>query len=400
MFGLAGLNPRRTPLFELGPYWLNTEREKPGYYRYWWDRGASRVCRARVAGKTLEEAKLSLAEFVVKGAPKNADSHLAPLLEAYFTDRTDKLPSADVARRAGARVLRFFEQEKKAKTPRVFQFDDDTQADFMEWSARKGNSPSTISRGLSVIAAALAHGKVESVEIESGESAIEDVLIERGLVLKASAQRYVPTDEEFARFLDHAEGPLLRAFIIMLNTGCRPGAALDLSPSQRNKELGLLSLNPEGRRQTKKHRPVIRVSRCFGGWLDEWEREAPGARYVSTITTVDGLQSAINRTREIARVPRIVAYSCRHKVATIFRRARVSEDQIALWLGHRRPNLRTTGLYGEYEPDYLREAQEAIDKFVVALQEKAARPLTDDRLQRAIREFGGSTPQTARGKST
>lgn len=112
---------------------------------------------------------------------------------------------------------------------------------------------------------------------------------------------------------------------------------------------------------------MFRVSRRLGGWLDEWEREAPGARYFSTITTVDGLQSAINRTREIARVPKIVAYSCRHKVATIFRRARVSEDQIALWLGHRRPNLRTTGLYGEYEPDYLREAQEAIDGFMAKL---------------------------------
>lgn len=44
-------------------------------------------------------------------------------------------------------------------------------------------------RGLSVIAAALAHGKVESIEIESGESGIEDVLIERGVVLKESEQR-------------------------------------------------------------------------------------------------------------------------------------------------------------------------------------------------------------------
>ena len=44
-----------------------------------------------------------------------------------------------------------------------------------------------------------------------------------------------------------------------------------------------------------------------------------------------------------AGITPIALYSFRHKVTTILRQARVSEDEIAMWKGHKRPHLRTTG---------------------------------------------------------
>ena len=74
-------------------------------------------------------------------------------------------------------------------------------------------------------------------------------------------------------------------------------------------------------------------------------------------------------------LPHMVAYSIRHKMTSVLRRSRVSEDQIAVQLGHRRPNLRTTGGYGEFDPDYLSDAAAAIEAFFVRLQTFTKRSL-------------------------
>ena len=49
----------------------------------------------------------------------------------------------------------------------------------------------------------------------------------------------------------------------------------------------------------------------------------------------------------------ISAYTFRHKVATVLRKARLSEDEIGLQLGHRREAARTTAGYGKRDPSYL-----------------------------------------------
>jgi hypothetical protein len=72
--------------------------------------------------------------------------------------------------------------------------------------------------------------------------------------------------------------------------------------------------------------------------------------------------------KEKANLPTFIAYSIRHKLATVLRRYAVPEDQIAMQLGHKRPALRTTGLYGEYEPSYLKAAADALDAFMIRLQ--------------------------------
>ena len=90
-----------------------------------------------------------------------------------------------------------------------------------------------------------------------------------------------------------------------------------------------------------------------------------------------GVKTALQKLRErdSVNLPLISTYSFRHKVTTVLRQSRASEDQVSQMLGHRRVNLRTTGGYGEWSPDYLADAAGAIDAWFLRVQKHCARDL-------------------------
>ena len=72
------------------------------------------------------------------------------------------------------------------------------------------------------------------------------------------------TLEELARLFLCAEAPHLKLFMtIMATTLCRPDAAFDLGPNQVDSNGGIINLNPEGRRQTKKYRPKVPLTKSL-----------------------------------------------------------------------------------------------------------------------------------------
>ncbi|MGB8313154.1 MAG: hypothetical protein WCE69_01560, partial [Aestuariivirga sp.] len=63
---------------------------------------------------------------------------------------------------------------------------------------------------------------------------------------------------------------------IALNTWARPEAILDLSVrAQVDFEHSLIDLNPPSRKQTKKRRPIIRLTENLRGWLEHWGEDRP-----------------------------------------------------------------------------------------------------------------------------
>lgn len=370
---------RKAKLFELGDQWIDVEDKRPGFYRYWFDARAGRVRRQGLKSQDLEAAKLELARIIVAGGPKTHDSYLSTVLDTYFSDVTDSKPSKEPASRAGAVILQFFEIERGDDVPRVADLDADTQAELIAWCARDPDlehAVKTISRNMSVLSAAVRHAGIKDLPIIYSPAKVVDALEKKKAPVRESQRRFLPTDAELARFLSHAgDGRLFRTCIVMLNTCCRPEAALDLMPAQINDEVGLIELNPEGRRQTKKFRPIVRRTENLKGWLEFWK--VPAEELIVGYADVDSLQSAITRARveDEANLPALVAYSLRHKMTSVLRRSGVPEDQIAVQLGHQRPNVRTTGLYGEFAPDYLSAAHAAIDAFFVRLQRLTNRPL-------------------------
>ncbi len=257
--------PRAHQLFEIGGQWIARDPGSPFLHRFWTEPGTRRTRRQSLRTEDLEQAKRLLAEIIVKGAPKTSRTSLAVVLHKYFDERTDKLPSGKNARLAGRTLLSYL-----GETVRVEAITEAKQKEFAEWSIQQGHSLGYISRNLSVLSAALAFSKIDRKIIFK-----EAVMVERwALGAKARIKRLTPSDEELARFLA-AEMPkgLWRWCVISLLTGARPAAAMELTPSQRNRDNGTLDLNPAGRRQNKKYRANVREPLSLKAWLDSWEVE-------------------------------------------------------------------------------------------------------------------------------
>jgi len=134
-------------------------------------------------------------------------------------------------------------------------------------------------------------------------------------------------------------------------------------PAARQRDVGLIDLNPDGRRQNKKFRATVRELPVQTRWLDKWEKEAATAAKKGekrppeycAYSSVDSVDTALRRWRikPEVNVPLISVYSIRHRVTSVLRAAGVPSEQISFQLGHRRPSERSTRNYGEYGPGYL-----------------------------------------------
>ena len=147
--------PRKNALFELGGQWIGTISGSAALYRFWFDPRNGRTSRASLGTEDIEEAKLKLATLVLKGGKQSANAMLATVLEKYFLERTDKLPSKQAARAAGRLLLNCW-----GATCRANEFTETKQKEFVDWSIAKGHSLSYLSRNLSVLAAAFSHSKI------------------------------------------------------------------------------------------------------------------------------------------------------------------------------------------------------------------------------------------------
>ena len=96
----------------------------------------------------------------------------------------------------------------------------------------------------------------------------------------------------------------LRRWILnSMATGGRPEAGLDLVPASRVRDLRLIDLNPEGRRQNKKYRATVRELAAQTRWLDRWEKEAANAAEMGEerlpqycgYASVDSIDTALRR---------------------------------------------------------------------------------------------------------
>jgi integrase len=363
--------PRKKPLFELGRQWIANDPDSRMLYRFWTEPGTGRTRRASLGTADLDIAKRKLAEIEVKGAPKTADAPLSAVLLKYFEERTDKLPSGKVARGHGRKVLAFLGQ-----TVRVKMLTETKQREFVEDCLERGHKLAYAARIMATVSAALLHSKLAQPEI----IATEAKMVDKWHFASAEPEKaYMPTDKEWAELIlaDRASVYLWRFAIIQCFTAGRPQTAIDLSPVQFDKEVGVVALNPPGRPQVKrKYRATVKAARTFRLLLRAWERQgldAFGGRYCG-YSTIEGPKTAIQRLAAKTGIP-ISLYSFRHKATSVMRKGRVPEDQVSQALGHKRVNLRTTAGYGEYAPDYQEEAAAAFDDWfwrIVALARKLA----------------------------
>lgn len=391
--------------FCLGGYWLDREPKSPHWLRCWYDPRTRKVRRKSLATRDLEEAKVRLAAFVLDDPAKPADDPDAVLLlvclKHYWQTWSDLRPRPENARRPGELLLDFLGDDAV-----VGDLTKARQEAFMRWLVQKHeHAVATISRHLSVINAALRRAmETHEFQDDAGRLVKRRLLTDRPKIhyqTKTIAQvvglpepeprEGRPSLAQLGRFIDQIKSEaLFRYTLLALNTWARPEAVCDLDPARQfDAEMNRLNLNPPGRLQTKKYRPIIPVTDCLAGWLAVWPQEgrlvanartlkqaAPEAAPGFAYRPVDSVRRGFEETRQRAKVQAITRYSLRHLLASrASNDPSVPDKEVDIWLGHVRPGSRSGRWYRHYEPDYLLRAKQFTDAFMVELQKHCKRSL-------------------------
>jgi integrase len=296
-----------------------------------------------------------------------------PTLETYFEEVSDAKPSGPQARFAGGIILEFW-----GETGRASDVSEKRQKAFAEWSRDRKHSVSYIARNLSVLSAALRHtlGN-QAPKVWSWAGTIANKLG----TAEPEPREWIPSDAQLAAFLDSLASDqaehVFRYSIVALNTLARPAAILELTPRQVDYALGLITLNPSGRKQTKKRRPIVRITATLEPWLTAWGGEADELYIAHHGSAIERVRHTFKRKGALLGMPELTPYALRHKMATELRARGVSREELAYQMGHKLPDLKTTDRYTKFDKRYLAMAMATIEQYVRDLNKLTRRDLLE-----------------------
>ena len=359
----------RQRLGQIGSYWLSRKPGRDGaddaWCRTWYDARTRQTCRVSLGTTDFQEASLRLAAWVVANArfQKAAPDQvlIETLLLNYWNDHAQHLPSAKTQWLG----LSYWQEFWTGRT--VAEITPYEQRQFREWLAGRGTGPSGIDRILSVGRAALNRAR-KWQEVSEVPHIFGTITAEAKRAREPKGRPVSP--EELARLFDAVRSRHMLTFLLIAsNTLARPAAILDVGPSQFDEAHGLLDLNPPGRPQNKKFRPIVPVTPTLMPWL---RRDVgPSGRYVSyRKMPVRSILHMWRLTRaESGLDERVTPYSIRHGLSREMRKRHVPTEQISLFLGHLPDgSAATTSIYAPYEPGFLTDAVAAIESVMAEIQ--------------------------------
>lgn len=352
-------------------HWIGAATGSSSLYECWYDPKAQRTKRRSLDTADRAEAEKRLIENVLAAdRPHDAepqDVQIAVLLAIYLDEHGNHIASAE-QQGIAAKILTAFHGADM-----IGDLSKSRQRAFIAHCRQHlGHSDGYISRTLSVLRAALRHAwKAEYLRSPPFIFDVGSFPAAGETAGELEAAEYAPTLDQAAAFFDAIKSDHVFMFaMIALCTGARPGAVLELTRFQRDREHRLIRLLPPGRRQTIKRRAVVPEAAALGPWLDAAEKATRHENYVhyhgaamSSIKTAHGLAA------EAAGLPSQLTPKCwRHLVAKELRRRGVDSWEVQGFLGHRPRETKTTERYAIYAPDYLGAARQAVDELVLDIQ--------------------------------
>lgn len=391
-------------LWDYKGQWINQEPGRKGFYRYWYDERSGRVKRKALAGVTLEEAQKELFDILGAPAPSSRDPrevYLYAVLKHYQDNYAEPKGYKQMAavRRASELVYAAFKSFMGA--PKVADLTRLNQRRvWAHMASESGLSAKSIMTYMIAVRAAVNYAAVPQLVVIAEEE-VEVQLLDVPVAIFCNQEEiaehiggdvskprdYIPTYAELGKWIDAIEEEDdFRFVMIMLNTCARNEAVFDLDISkQANYEFGTLDLNPIGRRQTKKRRPVIRMTTNLQAWFQHWGDDKPIRQYQDTVEKrLNAMGKRGDEFKDGARVwtalnmPEMTCYTIRHFMATNMRRASfpVSKEQRSKWLGHAvGEGSKTTDWYEKFDPDYLEQPMRATEEIIAKLQKHTNRKL-------------------------
>lgn len=162
------------------------------------------------------------------------------------------------------------------------------------------------------------------------------------------------TRSQFGKWFKEVKAPHARLYVILgLATMARPSALLELTWPQVDWDHETVDLNPPGRKQTRKRRPVVplhgeamdALREAYEGRQCEFVIER-GAKPIKTMKKAFQAASARSGIK-------VTPYTLRHTGAVWAAEGGVTMAELAQFMGHDDDST-TQKHYARYSPDYLR----------------------------------------------
>lgn len=365
---------------QVGDYWLSERPHSPYWHRTWYDPGRQQTRYESLGVRDFDEAHELLIRWVAQNGRTWEETDpkvvkLMDVLEWYYTSHASKLSVGGSVKIALGYWGSFFGEKAVVADVKRARIDE-----FTDRLRKAGKSEGYI--GTILVHGRSALNRAEKYELLSRAPFIPmNQTVEEKLDVSPMGRPLNVTD--MAKLLTLPWPPHLQVQIgIMLNTACRPGAALDLTGAQVDYEYNLVTLNPPGRKQTKKRRPILPMTKQLVRLLQAIEIQARDRHAALRLNTPfemghymslgghrlkytsNGFRAIVDRS-DIDKASEITSYSFRHTVARELRAAGVDTEEISVFLGHRPTGVSlTTGIYAPYEPFYLKRAVTALETYV------------------------------------
>lgn len=409
-------------VYQRGGFWLDLDRgaggkpTSPNWYIFWYDpasghqrRTSTRTSHVRVACDKLDQHFLA----VHKPTLSDQDHYAVPtIISDYWLEHGSNQVSSEAIRARLKLLTRFLDIEVDAgrlHDPILpIDIDDSVLIRFRSWAtadpiiARKKDehgswvdgkarprSASTAEESVIALKAALNHAfckrrirYVPPLKHKTRDQVTPTRTYRLSLDGIAELLDYTMTGG--GKYGGHAERliPLRRYLVGAICTLGRPDAILDMSVARQRGQWmqneHRFALNPEGRLQTKKFRPVLPVVDVLDSWLkttDEWLvcRELKSFDEDQQIDVVEqvrvaSVRSAWDSAREVLGIPagwgpKLI----RHSMATILANRKVNLIELEIALGHRVLG-KTSSRYAIFEPDYLVTIRDGIEDILADLK--------------------------------
>lgn len=352
------------------------KKTKPLYVA-WYDAMNRQACRRSLETEDLEKAVTTVRGLVDRGFVGDPSEGLktkkiqtvGELLDVH-APAIEKLASAEAGGIQAKRIRRLLGEQRRLASLVKKDFEI-----FRDACLAEGLALSTIDRTLSTLVAAIRDAKANKL-VKADEMPVIPKFCTKNDQRNAPPKGRIMTMGELARLIDAIDQLHLLLFLILLiNTASRPGALLDMQMKQIDLEAERVDLNPIGRVQTSKWRPVLPLTDTLRPWVSglntdylvTWRR-----RPVAEIDT-----AFVNACCKAGLPGGEAGYSLRHMIGRWMLKRRVPREEIAVWLGHIQPpqNPKTTLVYSPYEPAYLMNAKAAVEAFVRELNKLTKRDL-------------------------
>lgn len=347
--------------FQVGEWYLAERSGSAYWHRCRFDPKSRTTVRVslgvRVGGEEeLEAAKLALTNWWIgDNTPKDERSPasilLAEVLLGYYHQHASKLASGRRIKSSMKHLTTYFEGMSVKDACGAAGIEN-----FVKAMLAKGMAPTYINNLLGIAKAATqrAYRRGELASAPFIDLIDAQDKEPKGIPLKPA---------QIAALIAVSNRRTQMAIWFMLGTGCRPSTAYEFVLEGADFDSDLLFLNPPGRVQTAKYRPVVKFPPSLKAQLSRINDRTGLLIKMGNGKPIKRWETAWRNARKNAGLSKKVnPYSIRHTVARYLRASGVPKWEIEGQLGHRA--LSTTDIYAPHAPDYLEKAAAAIDKLM------------------------------------